>query len=80
MENPDERAQESWKLREKTLPRRGASRDAAAVPLFLVPYTLPPKKESHQEGKKGGRFPQAAPRGLMWRHKAGPQLPAGSLS
>lgn len=55
LENPDERAQESWKLRERTLPRRGASRDTAAVPLSLVPYTLRPRKESHQEGKKGGR-------------------------
>lgn len=54
LENPDERAQESWQLREKTLPRRGASRDTAAVPPFLVPTPAPQKREppGGEEGRQ----------------------------
>ena len=55
LENPDERALESWKLMEKTLPR-GVQAEMLLSPSSWYPTpSSPPKRKKALRGKEGGR-------------------------
>ena len=56
LENPDERALESWKLMEKTLPRGVQAEMLLLFPSSWYPTpSSPPKRKKAPRGKEGGR-------------------------